>query len=81
MNELTPPAYTQTLDASGLTCPMPLLKAKLALAQLEHGQVLKVTATDSASQRDFQSFAKLAGHELLFEMQTDSAWHYWLRKG
>jgi len=81
MLDLTLPAYTQALNASGLSCPMPLLKAKLALAQLNSGEVLKVTATDAASQRDFHSFARLAGHELLFETQTDGAWHYWLRKG
>jgi len=74
------PAYHRLLDASGLACPMPLLKAKLALAQLNAGEVLKVTATDAASQRDFRSFARLAGHELLFETQADGAWHYWLRK-
>jgi len=81
MTEFTSPTYTQALDASGLTCPMPLLKAKLALAQLKSGDVLKVTATDDASQRDFRSFARLAGHELLHEVQRDGAWHYWLRKG
>jgi len=81
MTNLAPPTYHRLLDASGLACPMPLLKAKLELAQLNSGEVLKVTATDAASQRDFHSFARLAGHELLFEAQTDAAWHYWLRKG
>jgi len=80
-NDPSTPAYQSALDASGLACPMPLLKAKLALAQLKSGQVLKVTATDSASQRDFRSFAALAGHQLLHETQADGAWHYWLRKG
>jgi|GEM_PF-28993 len=78
---LAHPAYHRALDASGLACPMPLLKAKLELAQLNAGEVLKVTATDAASQRDFRSFARLAGHALLFETQADGAWHYWLRKG
>ncbi|KXU39158.1 response regulator SirA [Ventosimonas gracilis] len=81
MTDLTLPAYHHALDASGLACPMPLLKAKLELTQIHSGEVLKVTATDAASQRDFRSFARLAGHELLFEAQTDGAWHYWLRKG
>jgi len=81
MTELKSHVYSKFLDASGLTCPLPLLKAKLALAQLESGEVLKVTATDGASQRDFHSFAKLTGHELLHEVQAEGAWHYWLRKG
>jgi len=81
MTNLAVPAFHRALDASGLTCPMPLLKAKLELARLNSGEVLKVTATDATSQRDFRSFARLAGHELLHEVQTDGAWHYWLRKG
>jgi len=81
MTDFATPAYHSFLDASGLGCPLPLLKAKLALMALESGEVLKVTATDGASQRDFRSFAKLAGHELLHEMHRDGVWHYWLRKG
>ena len=68
------------LDASGLSCPMPLLKAKLALNGLASGQVLKVTATDPGSQRDFQSFARLAGHALLREDVEEGVYRYWLRK-
>ncbi|MBA1262073.1 sulfurtransferase TusA family protein [Stutzerimonas stutzeri] len=68
------------LDASGLACPMPLLKAKLALNGLASGQVLKVTATDPGSQRDFRSFARLAGHALLHEEMEEGVYRYWLRK-
>jgi len=68
------------LDASGLACPMPLLKAKLALNGLASGQVLKVTATDPGSQRDFRSFARLAGHALLHEETQEGVYCYWLRK-
>jgi tRNA 2-thiouridine synthesizing protein A len=57
------------IDTSGLNCPLPILKAKKALAELESGQVLKVIATDSGSLRDFQAFAKQTGNELL-EQQT-----------
>jgi tRNA 2-thiouridine synthesizing protein A len=60
------------LDASGLNCPLPLLKAKMEL--------LKVTATDAGSQRDFRTFAKLAGHVLLHEENADGVYRYWLRK-
>jgi tRNA 2-thiouridine synthesizing protein A len=57
------------LDARGLNCPLPILKAKKALAELSSGQVLKVVATDSGSVRDFQAFAKQTGNELI-EQQT-----------
>jgi len=53
------------LDARGLNCPLPILKAKKALAELASGQTLKVIATDSGSLRDFQAFAKQTGNELV----------------
>ncbi|WP_220814419.1 sulfurtransferase TusA family protein [Pseudomonas paralcaligenes] len=75
------PACDTELDASGLNCPMPLLKAKLELNRLPSGAVLKVTATDAGSQRDFRTFATLAGHVLLHEEEGDGVFRYWLRKG
>lgn len=68
------------LDASGLNCPLPLLKAKLELNRLASGAVLKVIATDAGSQRDFRAFAKLAGHRLLHEEVEGGVYRYWLRK-
>jgi tRNA 2-thiouridine synthesizing protein A len=53
------------LDARGLNCPLPILKAKKALAEMQSGQTLKIIATDSGSVRDFQAFAKQTGNELL----------------
>lgn len=69
------------LDACGLTCPMPLLKAKLALNGLQPGQVLQVMATDAASRRDFSAYARLAGHSLLREEEQGGVFRYWLQKG
>jgi TusA-related sulfurtransferase len=60
------------IDTRGLNCPLPILKAKKALAELESGQILKVIATDGGSLRDFQAFAKQTGNELL-EQQTVGA--------
>jgi len=57
------------VDASGLHCPLPILKAKKALSELQSGQTLKVIATDDRSIRDFQAFAKQTGNELV-EQQT-----------
>ena len=59
----------QELDTRGLNCPLPILKAKKALSGMESGQVLRVTATDSGSVRDFQAFARQTGNELI-DQQT-----------
>ncbi|MHA6494732.1 sulfurtransferase TusA family protein [Pseudomonas borbori] len=68
------------LDTSGLNCPLPLLKAKLELNRLASGAVLKVTATDAGSQRDFRAFAQLSGNQLLREAAVNGVYQYWLRK-
>jgi TusA-related sulfurtransferase len=57
------------IDTRGLSCPLPILKAKKALAELQSGQLLKVLATDPSSIRDFQAFSKQTGNELV-EQQT-----------
>ena len=57
------------LDARGLNCPLPILKAKKALNDLQSGQVLRVVSTDQGSVRDFQAFAKQTGNELI-DQQT-----------
>lgn len=57
------------IDTRGLNCPLPILKAKKALADMTSGQLLKVVSTDSGSLRDFQAFAKQTGNELV-EQQT-----------
>ena len=67
------------LDARGLNCPLPILKAKKALADMHSGQVLRVISTDAGSARDFQGFAKQTGNELL-EQQTVGGDHFTLIK-
>ena len=57
------------LDARGLTCPLPILRAKKALSDMHSGEVLKVVATDPGSIRDFQAFSRQTGNELL-DQQT-----------
>ncbi|GAD20980.1 sulfurtransferase TusA family protein [Acidovorax sp. MR-S7] len=57
------------VDARGLNCPLPILRAKKALADMASGQLLKVLATDTGSLRDFQAFARQTGNELV-EQQT-----------
>ena len=62
------------LDARGLNCPLPILKAKKALAEMTSGQTLRVVSTDAGSVRDFQAFAKQTGNELM-EQQTQGNEH------
>ncbi|MCE3252413.1 MAG: sulfurtransferase TusA family protein [Cellvibrio sp.] len=68
------------LDARGLRCPLPLLKAKQALRNMMAGQVLRVLATDAGSVRDFQSYAHLSGQELLAMEELDGVYCYLLKK-
>jgi TusA-related sulfurtransferase len=60
------------IDTRGLNCPLPILKAKKALADMQSGQVLQVVSTDAGSLRDFQAFAKQTGNELI-EQRTAGA--------
>ena len=69
------------LDLSGLSCPMPLLKAKLALNAMEKEQILKIIATDSASERDFHMFAKQSDNEILEFKRDHQTYSYWIKKG
>jgi TusA-related sulfurtransferase len=59
------------VDARGLNCPLPILRAKKALADMESGQILRVLATDPGSQRDFAAFSKQTGNEIV-EVTTTS---------
>ncbi len=70
----------EQLDTSGLNCPLPLLKTKQALTNLASGEVLKVIATDAGSQRDFRSFAKLSGNELINTESKEGVYTFWLKK-
>ncbi|HEU4458136.1 MAG TPA: sulfurtransferase TusA family protein [Methylibium sp.] len=68
------------LDARGLNCPLPILKAKKALAELSSGQTLKVLATDPGSVRDFQAFARQTGNELLEQQANGDEFTHFLRR-
>lgn len=68
------------LDASGLSCPMPLLKAKQMLNNLAGGALLRVIATDPGSVRDFEVFARQSGNVLLESTSRDGRFEYLLRK-
>ena len=71
----------QTLDARGLNCPLPILRAKKALNTLTSGQTLQIMATDPGSVMDFQAFAKQTGHQLLESNETNGEYTFLLQKG
>jgi TusA-related sulfurtransferase len=68
------------IDTRGLNCPLPILKAKKALADMTSGQVLKVVATDPGSVRDFQAFARQTGNDLLEQTSTNDEFVHYLRR-
>ena len=68
------------IDTRGLNCPLPILKAKKALAEMVTGQLLKVVATDTGSMRDFQAFAKQTGNELVEQQTQGSEFIHILRR-
>ena len=72
--------FDQELDARGLNCPLPILRAKKALNELTGGQVLRIMATDPGSVKDFQAFAQQTGNELLDSQEANGEFHFLLRK-
>jgi len=68
------------LDTRGMNCPLPILKAKKALAEMSSGDVLKVIATDPGSVRDFQAFARQTGNELLEQTSANDEYVHFLRR-
>ena len=72
--------FDKELDARGLNCPLPILKAKKSLADMQSGQVLKIVATDPGSVKDFQAFAKQTGNELLSQADADKEFVFYLKR-
>jgi tRNA 2-thiouridine synthesizing protein A len=72
--------FDRELDARGLRCPLPILRCKKGMAEIEGGQVLKVLATDPGAVKDFQAFCKQTGHELLSLEEQDKEFTFYLRK-
>ena len=71
---------TKELDTRGLLCPLPILKAKKALAELASGDLLKVVSTDPGSMRDFQAFARQTGNELVSQEQDGRVFRFLIKK-
>ena len=68
------------IDTRGMNCPLPILKAKKALADMSSGDVLKVVATDPGSVRDFQAFARQTGNELVEQESSNDEFIHFLRR-
>jgi tRNA 2-thiouridine synthesizing protein A len=70
----------QVLDAKGLNCPLPILKAKKALKSMDTGSTLEVQSTDPGSVADFAAFCRTTGNELVDQNEADGVWTYLIRK-
>jgi tRNA 2-thiouridine synthesizing protein A len=69
------------VDARGLNCPLPILRTKKALAEMQSGEILHIIATDPGSVRDFQAFARQTGNELLKQIESEqSEFEFWLKR-
>jgi tRNA 2-thiouridine synthesizing protein A len=76
---VTTPIAT-TLDARGLSCPLPIVKTALAIRELTSGQLIEVLATDPGSTKDFTAWSKTTGHELVETSVDGKVFRYVLRK-
>jgi len=69
-----------TLDARGLNCPLPILRTKKAIAGIQVGEVLEITATDPGSVKDLDSFCSQTGNEMLSSKEAGGEYHFRIRK-
>jgi tRNA 2-thiouridine synthesizing protein A len=72
--------FDKDLDARGLNCPLPILRAKKALNELQSGQVLRLVATDPGSVKDFQAFCKQTGNELLSHAESEKEHTFFIKR-
>ena len=79
-NSFTMPDFTEKFDATGLNCPLPILRSKKVLTTMNSGDVLYVISTDSGSVKDFDAFCKQTGNELLESSEAEGKYHYYIRK-
>jgi tRNA 2-thiouridine synthesizing protein A len=72
--------YDAELDARGLNCPLPILRAKKSIKELTAGQVLRIVATDTGAVKDFQAFCNQTGNELLSSQEEGNEFTFMIRK-
>lgn len=71
---------TKILDAKGLACPMPIVKTKKVINEIESGEILEIHATDQGAQNDLSAWAKSGGHELLKFEKENGIFKFWIKK-
>ncbi|WP_019416185.1 sulfurtransferase TusA family protein [Paenisporosarcina sp. TG20] len=69
------------LDAQGLACPMPIVKTKKAMNDMETGQVLEIHATDKGAKADLAAWSRSGGHELVQSIEENGVFKFWIKKG
>lgn len=72
--------FDQELDACGLNCPLPILRAKKSLSSMDSGKVLHIIATDPGSVKDFEAFSKQTGNELLDSSEKEGKFYFFIKK-
>lgn len=72
--------FNKDIDARGLNCPLPILRTKKGLSDMQSGEVLRIQATDPGSVKDFQAFARQTGNDLLSHTAEDGVFIFFLRK-
>ena len=72
--------FDKELDARGLNCPLPILRAKKSLNDMQTGQILKIVATDPGAVKDFQAFCKQTGNELLSHAQAEREFLFFVKR-
>lgn len=72
--------FDKDLDARGLNCPLPILRTKKALGELQSGQVLRIVATDPGSVKDFAAFCRQTGNELLSQTDANREFTFFMKK-
>lgn len=77
---MTATEHDKELDARGMNCPLPILRAKKALGELASGQVLRIVATDPGAMKDFESFSKQTGNPLLSSAASGKEFVFYIRK-
>ena len=73
-------APASEINLTGLRCPLPVLRTKKALSEIQPGEILRVFATDSDTQRDIPAFVKMAGHSLLQTEEVPNGFTFLIRK-
>jgi tRNA 2-thiouridine synthesizing protein A len=72
--------HDKAIDTRGLNCPLPILRTKKALSDVQSGQVLKIVATDPGSVKDFETFSRQTGHTLLSQAEANGEFTFYMKK-